>query len=140
MSKFAPNEDISFGLGLDERVLFYSLDAGSDHEFAVRVQGMQHLTPEDPDHITGMMACRFSDAASIIRVQDRLQGWLGTARVPERNLSGRRFADNDIRRARMVGYRLARDTQGQRGLEEDPIDLVCSLDDIKEGQPAEAEA
>ena len=96
-------EEIAFGLGLDERVLFYSPEAGGDHEFAVRVQGMQHLTPEDPDHITGMMAGTFSDAASISRMQDRLQGWLGTARVPEGNLSGRRFADNDIRRARMVG-------------------------------------
>ena len=128
-------EKIAFGLGLDERVLFYSPDAGGDHEFAVRVRGMQHLAPDNPDHITGMMVGAFSEAASVIRVQDRLQGWLGMPRVSEGHFSGQRFADDDIHRARMVGYRLARDTRGQLGLGEDPIVSVSGLVEEQLGIP-----
>ena len=128
-------EKIAFGLGLDERVLFYRSDAGGDHEFAVRVQGMQHLAPDNPDHITGMVAGAFSEAASVIRVQDRLQAWLGMPSAPEGYFSGRRFADDDIHRARMVGYRLARDTRGQLGLGEDPIASVSGVVEERLGIP-----
>ena len=71
-------EHLAFVLGLDPVQLAVEEGAGADSDLGVR---LRVLTRDDPTPRNGRLsprtALRFSEAASIIRTQGRLQDWLG---------------------------------------------------------------
>ena len=71
---------IAFALGLDERFLAFKKDMGGDAKLAYRLRTLQTTMRECSGAQTALSpetARLFAEAAAIIRVQHRLQKWLG---------------------------------------------------------------
>lgn len=123
-------EKIAFSLGLDERLLAVDEHAGGDPSLAVRLKTMQAESPGLAlETFSEKTVTIFAEAASIIRVQIRLQRWLNlTPRVEEFATSNDYGSPNNP--AWKIGYRLAAVVRGQLGLEDLPI---RSMRDLVEG-------
>ena len=73
-------ERIAFALGLDERFLAFKKDMGGDEKLAYRLRTLQPPARECsgvPTALSPETARLFAESAAIIRVQHRLQKWLG---------------------------------------------------------------
>ena len=70
-------ERIAFALGLDERFLAFKRNPGGDANLAYRLRTLQREQTGSARTISAGTALLFAEAASIIRVQHRLQNWLG---------------------------------------------------------------
>ena len=117
-------EKIAFGLGLDERFLSFKEDCGGDSGLVSQLSAMQKLPSDDPTWISSGMAAVFAEAASVIRVQNRLQGWLGLE-------TGRfRVSDYSVRmpdQHRPAGYYIAETARKFLGLDDSPIQSMRDL-------------
>jgi hypothetical protein len=109
-------ERIAFGMGLDERTVFFRSDAHGDMDLATSLRDRQHLPQNDARWISREMAGALAEASSVIRVQDRLQGWLSKPRPEHLFTHSSDYGDNDIHNTRMVGYQLAADARATLNL------------------------
>ena len=127
-------EQIALVLGLDERWLAFKSDSGGDEELAYRLRTLSATGQRSATHLSAHTALLFAEAASIIRVQLRLQRWL--AIETER----RSFAPSDDYGSRMtpawkVGYRLAEDARRTLRLGEFAIPSMRALVEDRLGIP-----
>ena len=127
-------EQIALVLGLDERWLAFKSDSGGDEELAYRLRTLSAAGQRSATHLSARTALLFAEAASIIRVQLRLQRWLGIE--TERGL----FAPSDDYGSAMtpawkVGYRLAEDARRNLGLGESEIPSMRALVEDRLGIP-----
>ena len=127
-------ERIAFVLGLDERLLAFTGDSGGDDRLAYRLRTLSANGPGSPRLISSRTAILFAEAASIIRVQARLQRWLG---IETEHGS---FAPSDdygsaTTPAWKVGYRLAEEARGTLGLGDAPIPSMRALVEDRLGIP-----
>ncbi len=67
-------ETLGLKLGLDERLLSIDLDAGADRELGVRLRTLQ---AESQQHLSSRTVLKFAEAASLVRIQTRMNRWLG---------------------------------------------------------------
>ena len=130
-------ERIAFALGLDERMLAVKKDAGGDDSLAYRLRTLQ--TPmresyEAPTELSPRTALLFAEAASIIRVQHRLQKWLGI----ETEIGDFHPSDdygsyqNPVWR---VGRNLADDARRILELDDAPIQSMREIVEVRLGIP-----
>ena len=127
-------EQIALVLGLDERWLAFKSDSGGDEELAYRLRTLSATGLRSAGRISAYTAILFAEAASIIRVQLRLQRWLGIE--TERGS----FAPSDdygspATPAWKVGYRLAEDARRTLGLGESAIPSMRALVEDRLGIP-----
>lgn len=120
-------EKIAFGMGLDERTVFFQSDAHGDVDLATRLRYMQGLPQDDARWISCEMAASLAEASSVIRAQDRLQGWLGRPRPEQFFTHSSDYGDNDVHNTRMAGYRLAADARTKLNLGNGPIKSMVLL-------------
>ena len=127
-------ENAAFVLGLDERLLAFKRDSGGDEELAYRLKALSTKSIQSPPQLTPRTALLFAEAASIIRVQLRLQRWL------EIETKSGSFAPLDYygsgeTPAWKVGYNLAEDARTTLGLGESPIRSMRELVEERLGIP-----
>ena len=127
-------ERIAFVLGLDERFLAFKRDPGGDSRLAFRLRTLQREHPGPSGAISAGTALLFAEAASIIRVQHRLQGWLG---LP---MEGDRFDPiedygSPQTPAWRVGYNLAERARASLHLGHSPIGSMRELVEERLGIP-----
>ena len=127
-------ENIALVLGLDERLLAFTRDSGGDDQLAYRLRTLAAAGPRSARLISPHTAMRFAEAASIIRVQLRLQRWLGIE--TERDS----FSPSDnygsaAAPAWKIGYRLAEDARRTLMLDESPIPSMRELVEDRLGIP-----
>ncbi len=127
-------QNTAFVLGLDERLLSYDANSGGDNRLAFRLRELSNARSQSTWKLSPRTALRFAEAASIIRVQTRLQEWLGIN--TERHL----FAPSDFygsyqTQTWKVGYNLADDARIKLGLGESPILSMRELVEQRLGIP-----
>ncbi len=127
-------ERIAFALGLDERLLAFQQDSGGDSKLAYRLRTLVKEPNKQADKISNGTALRFAEAASIIRVQLRLQGWLGCSREsgafePHGNYG------SPMNQAWKVGYNLAEEARETLQIGETPIPSMRVLVEDRLGIP-----
>lgn len=131
---FSKLEQIAFSLGLDERLLAFDPSAGSDSELAYRLRVLhsEHRTGHVP--ISAGVALLFAEAASIIRVQCRLQDWLGVSSGLGNFLKEPNFG-NSFPPAWQIGYRLATKARDILQLGDRPVPSMRDLLETTLGIP-----
>lgn len=67
-------ETLGLKLGLDERLLSVEIDAGADRELGVRLRTLQ---AESQQSLSSRTVLNFAEAASLVRIQTRMNRWLG---------------------------------------------------------------
>ena len=127
-------ERIAFVLGLDERRLAFQDSPGGDSALAYRLRTLLKENTGSSRGISAGTALLFSEAASIIRVQSRLQKWMGI------QYEGNEFKPNPDygshqNRAYRIGYRLAEDARRVLQLGESPIRSMRDLVENRLGIP-----
>ena len=127
-------EQIALVLGLDERLLAFRSDSGGDEGLAYRLRTLSAAGLRSAGRLSAHTVILFAEAASIIRVQLRLQRWLGIE--TERGS----FAPSDdygsaVTPAWKVGYRLAEDARRTLGLGESAIPSMRALVEDRLGIP-----
>ena len=127
-------EQIALVLGLDERWLAFKSDSGGDEDLAYRLRTLSAPGQRSATYLSAHTALLFAEASSIIRVQLRLQRWLGI------ETERRSFAPSDDYGTRMtptwkVGYRLAERARRKLGLGESPIPSMRALAEDRLGIP-----
>ena len=126
-------ERVAFSLGLDERLLAFSKDSGGDDRLAYRLRTLLGERARRRT-ISERTALLFSEAASIIRVQLRLQKWLGLqmerdAFEPHGDYGSPRQP------AWRIGYNLAEDARNTLRLGQNPIPSMRELVERRMGIP-----
>lgn len=127
-------QSAAFVLGLDERLLSYDPDSGADSRLAYRLRDLSRKHAHLTWQMTPRTALRFAEAASIIRVQIRLQEWLGIE--TERHLfatSG--FYGSYQRQTWKVGYDLADEARTKLDLGKAPVSSMRELVEHRLGIP-----
>ena len=121
-------------MGLDERLLAFTPDSGGDAKLAYRLKMLQGEMGDSAGAMSAGTALLFSEAASIIRVQHRLQKWLGIR--PESD-SFRPDGDygSPETPAWRLGYNLARKTRETLGLGDSPVFSMRELVEKRLGIP-----
>lgn len=121
-------EQVAFIMGLDERLIGFRESAGGDAGLAVRLKTLQSQRVDQPKSATlsARAVLTFAEAASVIRVQFRLQDWLGLT------MGSRAFAPDanygsPTHRAWQVGYLLAEDARNLLKLGHMPIESMREL-------------
>ena len=127
-------ENIAFVLGLDERLLAFTRDAGGDDRLAYRLRTLSTNGPPSSHTISSGTALLFAEAASIIRVQLRLQRWLGIETARDSFAPSDHYGSAETP-AWKVGYRLAEETRRTLGLDESPIPSMRELVEDRLGIP-----
>lgn len=127
-------ERIAFVLGLDERQLAFNDSPGGDSGLAYRLKTLLRENTSGSRGISAGTALLFSEAASIIRVQSRLQDWIGI------QCKGNEFRPNSDygspqNPAYRVGYRLAEEARRILQLGESPIQSMRDLVENRLGIP-----
>ena len=125
---------IAFSLGLDERFLAFRQYPGADAHLAYRLRTLQREPTSHTELISAGTALLFAEAASIIRVQHRLQSWL---EIPAESSS---FFPNGnygspMSPAWRVGYNLAESARSTLGLGRRPIASLRDLTEKRLGIP-----
>ena len=114
-------ERIAFSLGLDERKLAYDSTAGADLELAAKLSELASEPQVDGDSLPRRTIVSLTEAASLIRVQSRLQKYLGlSARLHGAPITPR-YGIGTGSQPWMTGYRLAEWVRTRLGLEDGPI-------------------
>ena len=125
-------EHLAFVLGLDPVQLSVHETAGADTELGVRLRVLEHDTPtHDSVRLTPRTVLRFSEAASIIRVQSRLQDWL---KKPEEASTFTPSSDYRYPTWR-AGYHLAYSSREQLRIGLEPIHSMRELVENRLGIP-----
>ena len=127
-------ERIAFGLGLDERLLAFKRDPGGDARLAYRLRTLQVEKPGSLGSISAGTALLFAEAASIIRVQHRLQNWLGI------QMEGDKFTPvagygSPQTPAWRIGYNLAEHARETLQLGNSPVHSMRELVEERLGIP-----
>ncbi len=127
-------ERIAFVLGLDERHLAFKQDPGGDANLAYRLRMLQRERTGHAEGISAGTALLFAESASIIRVQHRIQGWLG---VPTERSEIYPVDDygSPMSPAWKIGYNLAEGARNTLRLGRDPIDSMRELTEQRLGIP-----
>ena len=127
--------NLAFVLGLDERLLAFSHDSGGDRELAFRLRQLSSGADlQSPQKISQHTVLHFAEAASIVRVQLRLQRWLGLkAEVDQFEPS--EFYGSQQSPAWKAGYNLAGDARVKLKLGETPIQSMRELVENQLGIP-----
>ena len=114
-------ERIAFSLGLDERKLAYDSTAGADLELAAKLSELASDPLVDGDSLPRRTIVSLTEAASLIRVQSRLQKYLGlSARLHGAPITPS-YGIGTGSQPWMTGYRLAERVRTWLGLEDGPI-------------------
>ena len=122
---------IALVLGMDERLLaFESHDPGDD--LAVRLRTLQGEDYTKP--VSAGTALLFAEAASIIRIQHRLQRWLQITGETNRFEPDDNYGSPNMPAWR-VGYDLAEKARNVLELEQDPIPSMRALVEERLGIP-----
>ncbi len=127
-------ERISFVLGLDERLLGFKQGAGGDFDLAYRLRTLQAERSGRAGGISAGTVLLFAEAASIIRVQLRLQKWLGIESECDR-FKPHPYYGSPTRPAWNIGYELAENARETLGLADAPIDSMRELVERRLGIP-----
>ena len=127
-------EQIAMVLGLDERWVAFRSDSGGDEGLAYRLRTLSAAGPRSAVPLTSRTATLFAEAASIIRVQLRLQRWLGIETERESFAPSNDYG-SPMTPAWRVGYRLAEDARRTLGLDESPIASMRALVEDRLGIP-----
>ena len=125
---------IAFVLGLDERFLAFRRDPGGDSRLAYRLRTLQAEQPGPSGGMSAGTALLFAEAASIIRVQHRLQGWLELQKESDRFDPVADYGSPHTPSWR-VGYNLAEDARVTLHLEQSRISSMRELVEEKLGIP-----
>ena len=119
-------ERIAFGLGLDDRLLAYHPTAGADDKLAVRLKTLQTDNEVGAARLSAGTVLLLAEAASIVRIQSKLQRELGLApRYGEFEPSS--DYGSTVNPAWRVGYLLAEQARQHLGLGAGPIPSMRSL-------------
>ena len=127
-------ERVSFVLGLDERLLAFDPHPKGDTELAYRLRTLVKEPTTQTEAISRGTALLFSEAASIIRVQHRLQKWLGL-RTDDNRFRPHADYGSVQTQAWKVGYSLAEDARRTLGIEQSPIVSMRQLVEERLGIP-----
>lgn len=127
-------ERIAFVLGLDERLLAFEQDPGGDSKLAYRLRTLVREPNRQADRISNGTALLFAEAASTIRVQLRLQRWLGYT------MESGAFGPcgdygSSMNPAWKVGYNLAEEARETLQIGEAPIPSMRELVEERLGIP-----
>jgi Zn-dependent peptidase ImmA (M78 family) len=124
-------ERLAFMLGLDERLLAFDLKAGSDDRLSIRLRTLLHQQKQALSRVTTLA---LSEAASIVRTQNRLASWLGSRQVW---LSFEKSPDygDAVSPAYKIGYQLATHARQRLGLGLGPVASLRSLVEEQLGIP-----
>lgn len=125
---------IALVLGLDERLLAFSAHDPGD-ELAVRLRTLQNEECGRTKPISPGTALSFAEAASIIRIQHRLQGWLRTETEEASRFEPDGFYGSPAMPAWKVGYQLAESARDVLGLNRAPIPSMRALVEERLGIP-----
>ena len=127
-------ERLAFTLGLDERLLAFKVNPGGDAKLAYRLRTLVNEQVRSAGAISRGTALLFAEAASIIRVQYRLQEWL--------RLQGDRdrFNPHDdygsaMNPAWKIGYNLAENARMTLKIGQSPISSMRELVEKRLGIP-----
>ena len=127
-------ERIAFTLGLDERLLAFKRDAGGDNKFTYRLRTLLQEGASAAGTISAGAALLFSEAASIIRVQHRLQKWLSLQAESDRFIPVDDYGSR-ARPAWRLGYDLARQARNALELGNSPVPSMRELVEKRLGIP-----
>jgi len=119
-------ERIAFVLGLDERYLAVDQGAGSDSDLGVRLRILTQPSDDDTVRLSPAAVLAFAEAASITRVQSRIQYWLGESDGSNLFEPSGDYGDA-ARPAWRVGYDLAERTRDVLELGNTPINSMREL-------------
>ena len=125
---------IAFALGLDERFLAFKTHPGGDGELAYRLRTLQRERIGPAGSISAGTALLFAEASSIIRVQRRLQKWLGIKSESDKFSPSGDYGSPHTPAWR-VGYNLAVDARRALGLGNEPIRSMRELVEERLGIP-----
>ena len=127
---------IAFVLGMDERMLAFRPCGADDDGLAVRLRTLRNPNREarHAGPVSADTALSFAEAASIVRTQHRLSGWLGIAGERER-FRPEEFYGTPQTPAWKVGYDLAVATRNLLGLGRAPIPSMRELVEARLGIP-----
>lgn len=124
-------ERLAFVLGLDPAKLSVDESAGADADLGVRLRVLTQDQASPAARLSPRTVLRFSEAASIILAQIRLQSWLG-----EPGAAGGFQASYDYGpRAWQEGYDLAEHSRQCLGLGHEPIRSMRELVESRLGIP-----
>ena len=127
-------ERIAFVLGLDERFLAFKESPGGDSQLAYRLKTLLNKEQNASRSISAGTALLFAEASSIIRVQHRLQKWLGLQ--DERDeFSPNPDYGSPQNPAFRIGYNLAEEARRILRLGESPIESLRDLVEKRLGIP-----
>lgn len=125
---------MALALGLDERRLAFDPPEARGDSLAVRLRKLTHGREDSGIRISPASALRFAEAASIVRIQHRLQDWLGI-----KGEYGKFEPDNDYGSPEFpawnAGYRLAEEARAALRLGERPIPSMRELVEDRLGIP-----
>ena len=127
-------EHIAFALGLDERLLAFEQDSGGDFKLAYRLRTLVKEPNRQADKISNGTALLFAEAASIIRVQHRLQEWL-RLRDESHLFSPDNYYGSSMNPTWQVGYNLAEEARETLQIEQSPIPSMRELVEDRLGIP-----
>lgn len=130
-------ERIAFALGLDESRLAHHPTAGADGGLAVRLKTLQAAPPNTRDEVrlSAGSVLKLAEAASIVRVQSRLQELLGMRSRASEFEPDSNYGSSSSNPAWKVGYSLAERARKQLGLGTTPIASMRSLVEDELGVP-----
>ena len=127
-------ERLAFVLGLDERLLAFEVNSGGDTQLAYRLRTLVREPDKQVGTISRRTALLFAEAAAIIRVQRRLQEWLGLQD------DGDGFDSHDdygsaMNPAWKIGYNLAENARMTLKIGQSPISSMRELVEKSLGIP-----
>ena len=125
---------IALVLGMDERLLAFPTHDPGD-ELAVRLRTLQSEECGHTKPVLPGTALLFAEAASIIRIQHRLQGWQRIAGEEAPRFKPDKFYGSPETPAWKVGYRLAEKARNILKLGQEPIRSMRELVEIRLGIP-----
>ena len=127
-------ESIAFVLGLDERFVAFRSDCGGDTDLGMRLKTLQSEAPGNTPSIPQTTAALLAEAASVIRVQHRLQKWLGFKSESDQFKKSHDYGSYQSPAWR-VGYRLAQQARAALELGTGPIPSMRELVEKRLGIP-----
>ena len=127
-------ERIAIALGLDERFLAFKRHPGGEDNLAYRLRTLQKQQTGSSEAISAGTALLFAEAASIIRVQYRLQEWLKLRSEAQKFDPDDNYGSS-MNPAWRVGYNLAEDARAKLHLEHSPISSMRKLVEERLGIP-----
>lgn len=118
-------ERIAFALGLDERLIALDRTARADTSLGVRLRTLTY-PPTSTAHLSAELVLSLLEAASVVRVQRRLQRWLGLD-VEYVGLTPSSDFGDSLHPAWKVGYSLAESARASLGIGNRPIASMREL-------------